>query len=185
MQAELVQAAVADVLNLRNDESTVIKEPQQQAATVADNPPPLVITVPEVAEETNSTAPTFVFAQESPVSAAETEAIPSEETPLIEAAAQAVETAAAEVMGKATETVAAPAPADPIDNPISGQSAATEIDHLNLGGLVLVQTDPAALSADRPEPEPPHTLHRADRPPVLPSAATSAQELQQVETHRG
>lgn len=185
LQAELVQAAVVDVLNLGNNEPAVIKEPQQQAAAVADSPPPLVITVPEVAEETNSAAPTFVFAQESPVSVTETEAIPSEEMPLIEAAAQAVEAAAAEVMGKAIETAAAPAPADPIDNPISGQSAATEIDHLNLGGLVLVQTDPAALSADRPEPEPPHTLRRADRPPVLPSAATSAQELQQVETHRG
>lgn len=61
---------------------------------------------------------------------------------------------------------------------------AAEPTAADLGGLVLVQTDPAALTAFQPEPEQPKGLRRADVAPAAPTAVPEPQQLQQVETHR-
>ena len=174
LQAELVKSAADVVLGLHTEAPAPVPQPDE-----ADINKPLIITIPEVADEAD--APTFVFAEENTAeavvvetvavetSSAETQAAP-EAAPVddsIAAAAQAVETAAA--------AVAQPAP----------QQTAAEPAAADLGGLVLVQTDPAALTAAvQPEPEQPKGLRRADVAPTAPAAVPEPQQLQQVETHR-
>ena len=159
LQAELVKSAADVVLGLYTEAPASMPQPDE-----ADNDKPLVITIPEVADEAD--APTFVFAEENTAEAApvETQAAPVDDS--IAAAAQAVETAAS--------AVAQPAP----------QQTAVEPAAADLGGLVLVQTDPAALTAVQPEPEQPKGLRRADVAPATPAAVPEPQQLQQVETHR-
>ncbi|EEG23369.1 hypothetical protein EIKCOROL_01957 [Eikenella corrodens ATCC 23834] len=165
----------------------------------ADINKPLVITIPEVADEAD--APTFVFAEENTAEAAETVnqtavASPVAETTREEAVvvetvaveASSVETQAAPEAASADDSIAAAAQAvetatTAVAQPVPQQTAA-EPAAADLGGLVLVQTDPAALSAVQPEPEQPKGLRRADVAPAAPTAVPEPQQLQQVETHR-
>lgn len=167
-----------------------------------DNNKPLVITIPEVADEAD--APTFVFAEENTAEAVEAaEAVnpAAVESPIVATAQEeaiAVETVAVET--SSAETQAAPEAAT-VDDSIAAAAQAVEIAAAvvtqstpqqtavepaaaDLGGLVLVQTDPAALTAVQPEPEQPKGLRRADVAPAAPAAVPEPQQLQQVETHR-
>ncbi|MFC2612496.1 MAG: Rne/Rng family ribonuclease [Eikenella corrodens] len=196
LQAELVKSAADVVLGLHTEATAPVPQPD-----VANNDKPLVITIPEVADEAD--APTFVFAEENTAEAVEaTEAVnPAAVTsPAVEAAqekAVVVETVAVET--SSAETQAAPEAA-PADDSIAAAAQAVETAAVavtqstpptaaeptaaDLGGLVLVQTDPAALTAVQPEPEQPKGLRRADVAPAAPTAVPEPQQLQQVETHR-
>ena len=196
LQAELVKSAADVVLGLHTEAPAPVPQPD-----VADNDKPLVITIPEMADEAD--APTFVFAQESAAEAVETaEAVnlvavtsPVEGTAQEEAVV--VETVAVET--SSAETQAAPEAAT-VDDSIAAAAQAVEMAAAavvqptqptaaepavaDLGGLVLVQTDPAALTAIQPEPEQPKGLRRADVAPAAPATVPEPQQLQQVETHR-
>ena len=196
MQAELVKSAADVVLGLHTEAPAPIPQPDD-----ADNDKPLVITIPEVADEAD--APTFVFAQESAAEAVETAeavnpaAVESQIVATAQEEAVVVETVAVET--SSAETQAAPEAA-PADDSIAAAAQAVEIATAavvqptqptaaepavaDLGGLVLVQTDPAALTAVQPEPEQPKGLRRADVAPAAPAAVPEPQQLQQVETHR-
>jgi len=196
LQAELVKSASDVVLGLHTEAPAPVPQPDE-----ADINKPLVITIPEVADEAD--APTFVFAEENTAEAVEaTEAVnpAAVASPAVEAAqeeAVVVETVAVET--SSAETQAAPEAA-PADDSIAAAAQAVETAAVavtqstpptaaeptaaDLGGLVLVQTDPAALTAVQPEPEQPKGLRRADVAPAAPAAVPEPQQLQQVETHR-
>ncbi|ETA84004.1 Rne/Rng family ribonuclease [Eikenella corrodens] len=196
LQAELVKSAADVVLGLHTEAPAPVPQPDE-----ADNDKPLVITIPEVADEAD--APTFVFAQESAAEAVETAeavnsaAVESQIVATAQEEAVAVETVAAAT--SSAETQAAPEAA-PADDSIAAAAQAVEIATAavvqptqptaaepavaDLGGLVLVQTDPAALTAVQPEPEQPKGLRRADVTPAAPATVPEPQQLQQVETHR-
>ena len=194
LQAELVKSAADVVLGLHTESPATMPQPNE-----ADINKPLVITIPEVADEAD--APTFVFAEENTAEAAETVnqtavASPVAETTREEAVvvetvaveASSVETQAAPEAASADDSIAAAAQAvetatTAVAQPVPQQTAA-EPAAADLGGLVLVQTDPAALSAVQPEPEQPKGLRRADVAPAAPTAVPEPQQLQQVETHR-
>ena len=194
LQAELVKSASDVVLGLHTEAPAPVPQPDE-----ADINKPLVITIPEVADEAD--APTFVFAEENTAEAAETVnqtavASPVAETTREEAVvvetvaveASSVETQAAPEAASADDSIAAAAQAvetatTAVAQPVPQQTAA-EPAAADLGGLVLVQTDPAALSAVQPEPEQPKGLRRADVAPAAPTAVPEPQQLQQVETHR-
>ena len=193
LQAELVKSAADVVLGLHTEAPTPVPQPDE-----TDNDKPLVITIPEMADEAD--APTFVFAEENTAEAAETVNQTAVASPVAETTreeAVVVETVAVEA--SSAETQAAPEAA-PADDSIAAAAQAVEIAAAavtqstppaaaepavaNLGGLVLVQTDPAALTAVQPEPEQPKGLRRADVAPAAPAAVPEPQQLQQVETHR-
>ena len=196
LQAELVKSAADVVLGLHTEAPAPVPQPDE-----ADNDKPLVITIPEVADEAD--APTFVFAQESAAEAVETAeavnsaAVESQIVATAQEEAVAVETVAAAT--SSAETQAAPEAA-PADDSIAAAAQAVEIATAavvqptqptaaepavaDLGGLVLVQTDPATLTAVQPEPEQPKGLRRADVTPAAPATVPEPQQLQQVETHR-
>ena len=196
LQAELVKSAADVVLGLHTEAPAPMPQPDE-----ADNDKPLVITIPEVADEAD--APTFVFAEENTAEAVEaTEAVnpAAVASPAVEAAqeeAVVVETLAVET--SSVETQAAPEAASADDSIAAAAQAvetaaaavtqstpptAAEPAAADLGGLVLVQTDPAALTAALPEPEQPKGLRRADVAHAAPAAVPEPQQLQQVETHR-
>ncbi|WP_153711824.1 Rne/Rng family ribonuclease [Eikenella corrodens] len=196
LQAELLKSAADMVLGLHTEAPVPVPQPDE-----ADINKPLVITIPEVADEAD--APTFVFAEEDttePVEAAGAVNLVAVVSPAVEAAqeeAVVVETVAVET--SSAETQAAPEAA-PADDSIAAAAQAVETAAVavtqstpptaaeptaaDLGGLVLVQTDPAALTAVQPEPEQPKGLRRADVAPAAPTAVPEPQQLQQVETHR-
>ena len=196
LQAELVKSAADVVLGLHTEAPAPVPQPDE-----TDIDKPLVITIPEVTDEAD--APTFVFAEENTAEAMEaTEAVNpvAVASPVVKAAqeeAVVVETVAVET--SSAETQAAPEAA-PADDSIAAAAQAVEIAAAavtqstppaaaepataDLGGLVLVQTDPAALSAVQPEPEQPKGLRRADVAPAAPAAVPEPQQLQQVETRR-
>ena len=191
-----MKSAADVVLGLHTEAPASVPQPDE-----TDIDKPLVITIPEVADEAD--APTFVFAQESAAEAVETaEAVNSAvvESPIVETAqeeAVVVETVA--VAPSSAETQAAPEAAT-VDDSIAAAAQAVEMAAAvvvqptqptaaepavaDLGGLVLVQTDPAALTAVQPEPEQPKGLRRADVAPAAPAAVPEPQQLQQVETPR-
>ncbi|OAM28048.1 MULTISPECIES: Rne/Rng family ribonuclease [Eikenella] len=196
LQAELVKSAADVVLGLHTEAPAPVPQPDE-----ADNDKPLVITIPEVADEAD--APTFVFAEENTAEAVEAaEAVnpAAVASPAVEAAqeeAVVVETVA--VATSSAETQAAPEAAT-VDDSIAAAAQAVEMASAavvqptqptaaepavaDLGGLVLVQTDPAALTAVQPEPEQPKGLRRADVTPAAPATVPEPQQLQQVETYR-
>lgn len=197
LQAELVKSAADVVLGLHTEAPAPVPQPEE-----TDNNKPLVITIPEVADEAD--APTFVFAEENTAEAVEAaEAVnpAAVESPIVATAQEeaiAVETVAVET--SSAETQAAPEAATADDSIAAAaqvveiaaaavtqstpQQTAVEPAAADLGGLVLVQTDPAALTAVQPEPEQPKGLRRADVAPAAPAAVPEPQQLQQVETHR-
>ena len=190
LQAELVKSAADVVLGLYTEAPASMPQPDE-----ADINKPLVITIPEMADEAD--APTFVFAEENTTEADETVNPAAVASPVAETAreeAVVVETVAVEA--SSVETQAAPvddsiaAAAQAVETAASAvaqpapQQTAVEPAAADLGGLVLVQTDPAALTAVQPEPEQPKGLRRADVAPAAPAAVPKPQQLQQVETHR-
>ena len=191
LQAELVKSAADVVLGLHTEAPAPVPQPDE-----TDNDKPLVITIPEMADEAD--APTFVFAEENAAEAVETaEAVnpAAVESPIVAIAQEeavaveisSAETQAAPEAAPADDSIAAAAQAVEIAAAAVTQStppAAAEPAVANLGGLVLVQTDPAALTAVQPEPEQPKGLRRADVAPAAPAAVPEPQQLQQVETHR-
>ncbi|MDU1346794.1 MAG: ribonuclease E/G, partial [Eikenella corrodens] len=198
LQAELVKSAADVVLGLHTEAPAPVPQPDE-----ADNDKPLVITIPEVADEAD--APTFVFAKENAAEAVEADEAVNPVTvasPAVEAAQEeviVVETVAVETSSAETQAAPESAPADDsiaaaaqavetaaaaVAQPAPQQQTAAEPTAADLGGLVLVQTDPAALSAVQPEPEQPKGLRRADVAHAAPTAVPEPQQLQQVETHR-
>ena len=190
LQAELVKSAADVVLGLYTEAPASMPQPDE-----ADINKPLVITIPEVADEAD--APTFVFAEENTAEAAET----VNQTAVASPVAETTREEAVVVETVAVETSSAEAQAAPVDDSIAAaaqavetaasavaqpapQQTAAEPAAADLGGLVLVQTDPAALTAVQPEPEQPKGLRRADVAPAAPAAVPEPQQLQQVETHR-
>ena len=160
---------------------------------------PLVITIPEVADEAD--APTFVFAEENTTEADETVNPAAVASPVAETAREevvVVETVAVETSSVETHAAPESAPVDDsiaaaaqavetaaaaVAQPVPQQTAVEPAAAADLGGLVLVQTDPAALTAVQPEPEQPKGLRRADVAPAAPAVVPEPQQLQQVETH--
>ena len=194
LQAELVKSAADVVLGLHTEAPTLMLQPDE-----TDIDKPLVITIPEMADEAD--APTFVFAEENTTEADETVNPAAVASPVAETAreeAVVVETVAVETSSVETQAAPKAAPADDsiaaaaqaVETAVSAvaqpapQQTAAEPAAADLGGLVLVQTDPAALSAVQPEPEQPKGLRRADVAPAAPAAVPEPQQLQQVETHR-
>ncbi|OAM26493.1 ribonuclease E [Eikenella longinqua] len=184
LQAELVQASAAVVLGLQTEEPATAAYEVLQPADSADNSQPLVITIPDVAEESDAATPTFVFAQEE---AAGTEAATvstvEEGAASIQAAAEAVEAATAAVIGHTEQQHETSTELPVASSPV----ATTPPSSFDLGGLVLVQTDPSALPAAEQhsaEPELPRGKRRSDLASTAPTAALQPQELQQIETQR-
>ena len=182
-----MKSAADVVLGLHTEAPAPMPQPDE-----ADINKPLVITIPDEAD-----APTFVFAEENTAEAAEAVNPAAVASPVAETAreeAVVVETVAVEA--SSVETQAAPvddsiaAAAQAVETAAAAvaqpalQQTAAEPTAADLGGLVLVQTDPAALTAVQPEPEQPKGLRRADVAPTAPAAVPEPQQLQQVETHR-
>ncbi|MBH5328441.1 Rne/Rng family ribonuclease [Eikenella sp. S3360] len=187
LQAELVQTSAAIVLGLQTEAeatTTPYEQPQQQSAT-ADSNQPLVITIPEVADEADAAAPTFVFAQEAPANA-ETVAVIEEDLSIL-AAAEAVEAATSAVISHDDTAQPSPPPDDIGEQSADSSSTDSVITaaDFDLGGLVLVQTDPSALSSSVEESTPalPSGKRRADLRPEAPATIPEPQHLQQIETH--
>lgn len=186
LQAELVQTSAAIVLGLHTEETVADTYEQLQPSTEADNNQPLIITIPEVADETDAAVPTFVFAEEDP---ADTESVRTESVAAvsIQTAAEAVEAAAAAVIGHNNNQQPAESNMETeistASLPVATADTSTDFD---LGGLVLVQTDPSTLSAAaQPEVELPRGKRRSDLPSTSPAVTPEPQTLQQIETHQG
>ncbi|AZR60314.1 Rne/Rng family ribonuclease [Eikenella corrodens] len=193
LQAELVKSAADVVLGLHTEAPAPMLQPDE-----TDIDKPLVITIPEVVDEAD--APTFVFAEENTAEAVEdAEAVnPAAVAETAREEAVVVETVAVETSSVETQAAPEAAPVDDsiaaaaqavetaaaaVAQPAPQQQTAAEPTAADLGGLVLVQTDPAALTAVQPEPEQPKGLRRADVAPAAPAAVPEPQQLQQVETH--